>query len=127
MSDQRDIRIEIEKGEVLESPAHPSHLSEEDVAFETGMLGREINGRFQILKVLGHGGFGSVFLAHQKSVDRKVAIKILRPSWSHRPQVAQRFLIEAKATSQLQNQHTVTVFDFGTTEEELLYIAMEYL
>ena len=51
MSDQRDIRIEIEKGEVLESPAHPSHLSEEDVAFETGMLGREINGRFQILKV----------------------------------------------------------------------------
>ena len=127
MSDPTDIRVNIQKGEVLESPPHPSHLSEEDVAFETGMLGREINGRFEILKVLGHGGFGSVFLAHQKSVDRKVAIKILRPSWSHRPQVAQRFLIEAKATSQLQNQHTVTVFDFGTTEEELLYIAMEYL
>ena len=115
MADERDIRESIQKGEVLESPAAPSHLSEADVAFETDMIGREINGRFKLLKVLGHGGFGSVFLAHQKSVDRQVAIKVLRPSWSHRPQVAQRFLIEAKATSQLQNQHTVTVFDFGTT------------
>jgi len=127
MTNGRDIRDSIQKGEILESPPAPSHLSEADVAFETDMIGREINGRFKVLKVLGHGGFGSVFLAHQKSVDRQVAIKILRPSWSHRPQVAQRFLIEAKATSQLQNQHTVTVFDFGTTEDELLYIAMEYL
>ena len=121
------IRKNIRSGEVEDPPSHPSHLSEEDVAFESRMIGTEINGRFKILKVLGHGGFGSVFLAHQKSVDRNVAIKILRPSWSHRPQVAQRFLIEAKATSQLQSPHTVTVFDFGTSEDNLLYIAMEYL
>ena len=121
------IRKNIRSGEVEDSPSPPSHLSEEDVAFESRMIGTEINNRFKILNVLGHGGFGSVFLAHQKSVDRNVAIKILRPSWSHRPQVAQRFLIEAKATSQLQSPHTVTVFDFGTTEDNLLYIAMEYL
>ncbi len=104
-----------------------SPLSDDDSAFEASMINREINGRFKIIRLIGHGGFGSVFLAHQMSVDRHVAIKILRPSWVENPQMAQRFLIEAKATSQLQSPHTVTVFDFGETEDKLLYIAMEYL
>lgn len=127
MSERDKIRSNIQKGEVGSTPPPPGHMSEEDAAFEKSMLGREINGRFKLKRVIGHGGFGSVFLAHQTSVDRNVAIKILRPTWSNRPQMAQRFLIEAKATSQLQNPHTVTVFDFGKTEDDLLYIAMEYL
>ena len=91
------------------------------------LIGKVIEGRFEIQKLLGEGGMGSVYLAHQRSVDRLVCIKVLKRELQQDPVVVKRFLLEAKAASRLTNAHTITVFDFGRARDGLLYIAMEYL
>ena len=77
--------------------------------------------------MLGAGGMGAVYRARQLSVDRLVALKVLKRDILDDQQAVRRFFLEAKATSRLSNPHTVTVHDFGQTDEGLLFIAMEYL
>jgi serine/threonine-protein kinase len=96
----------------------------EDVA---NLEGRVLDDRFEIQKKLGEGGMGAVYRARQRSVDRLVAIKVLRPEHQNDLSVVKRFFLEAKAASRLTNPHTITVYDFGKTREGLLYIAMEFL
>ena len=91
------------------------------------LIGKVIEGRFEIQKLLGEGGMGSVYLAHQRSVDRQVCIKVLKREVQQDPTVVKRFLLEAKASSRLTNAHTITIYDFGRAKDGLLYIAMEYL
>ena len=102
-----------------------------DETFEAGddesLTGQTIQGRFEVRELIGHGGFGAVYLARQTSVDRLVVLKVLRSDLVRKKSMAKRFLLEAKATSRLTNPHTVTIFDYGKTDEGLLYIAMEYL
>jgi serine/threonine protein kinase len=90
-------------------------------------IGTTIGGRFKVTDILGAGGMGSVYLARQLSVDRDVAIKILRKDTADDALAARRFLLEAKATSRLKNDHTVTIYDFGQTDDGHLFIAMEFL
>jgi len=90
-------------------------------------IGTTIGGRFKVSSMLGQGGMGSVYLARQLSVDRDVAIKILRKDTADDTLAARRFLLEAKATSRLTNDHTVTIYDFGQTDDGHLFIAMEFL
>ena len=91
------------------------------------LIGREIDGRFEIVRLLGEGGMGSVYVARQKSIDRLVALKVLKRELLQDATAARRFLLEAKAASRLSNAHTITIHDFGKTQDGLLYIAMELL
>jgi hypothetical protein len=89
------------------------------------LLGRNIEGRFVIKSRLGAGGMGAVYLALQGSVGREVAIKVIESRLSAGRLAAKRFLREAKLSSRLQQPNTVTVLDFGQTEDGLLYLVME--
>jgi serine/threonine-protein kinase len=89
------------------------------------LVGQVVDGRFRVLSMLGLGGMGAVYRAMQTSVQREVALKVIRGSAS--PALAKRFMLEARTTSQLKSIHTVTVFDFGQTPDGLLYLAMELL
>lgn len=91
------------------------------------LIGKEIDGRFKILKMIGEGGMGTVYLAKQKSMDRNVAIKIMRQELASEPALVNRFMTEVKAISSLRHPNTVTIHDFGQTSDGLLYFAMEYL
>jgi serine/threonine-protein kinase len=91
------------------------------------LVGREIDGRFLVQQFLGEGGMGAVFVAHQKSVDRQVALKVLKRELMQDQTAVKRFLLEARAASRLTNVHTITIHDFGKTSDGLLYIAMELL
>lgn len=86
-----------------------------------------IDGRFELRKMLGAGGMGSVYLATQRVIDRPVCVKLLRRELMTDTTVVKRFLVEAKAASRLTNPHTITIHDFGKTGEGIPYIAMEYL
>ena len=90
-------------------------------------IGTTIGGRFKVTDMLGAGGMGSVYLARQLSVVGVLAIKILRKDTADDTLAARRFLLEAKATSRLKNDHTVTIYDFGQTDDGHLFIAMEFL
>ncbi len=70
---------------------------------------------------------GMVYLAEQISVRRKVALKVLRPRLIGDPALQERFRNEAMLASRLSHPCTVTIFDFGVTLDEALYIAMEFV
>ena len=89
-----------------------------------------IEDRYRIVRPIGVGGMGHVFLAHHVRLDKPVAIKVLSPEvLVHGDGMAQkrRFLIEGRAASRLEHPGIVDVTDFGTTESGLPFMAMEYL
>ena len=91
------------------------------------LIGRELDGRFTVREKLGAGGMGAVYRAWQASVGREVALKLIDRRHASDASAARRFLREAHLASRLSNPHTVTVLDFGQTQDGLLYLAMELL
>lgn len=91
------------------------------------LLGVTLDRRWIIEKKIGEGGMGTVYLGHQKSVDRKVAIKTLKAQLSETDEFADRFFREAKMATKINHPHCVTVLDFGQSDTGILYLAMEYL
>ena len=81
---------------------------------------------YHMLRVLGKGGMAEVYLAHQDSVDREVALKLMSRHLLSDPRFAERFLREARIAAKLQHRHVVSIFDVGVSGEQP-YIAMEYL
>ena len=90
-------------------------------------IGEVIAGRYHVKGVLGTGGMGTVYRAVQEPIGRGVAIKILHPDLAKDDTFVNRFHTEAKAASVLVNPNTVTIHDFGQTEDGTLFIAMEHL
>ena len=93
------------------------------------LIGRVLNDRFRILSPLGSGGMGKVYKAVQTPLDRVVALKILNPNFPAEkdPAFKRRFFLEASLTSKLRHPNTVTVIDYGQTEDGIYFIAMEYM
>jgi serine/threonine-protein kinase len=93
------------------------------------LLGKVLNERFKVLEALGSGGMGKVYKAIQTPLDRPVALKVLNPQYGQDkdPGFQRRFFLEASVTAKLRHPNTVTVIDYGKTEEGIYYIAMEYL
>lgn len=81
--------------------------------------GKAFAGRYLVKRLLGRGGMGMVYLAVQAPLDRPVALKVLRPPSEPQmdPQFYSRFLREAEAAARLQHPHTITTYDFGSTDE----------
>ena len=98
----------------------------ESTASEDGLLGRVIDSRFRVLRLLGAGGMGAVYLAEHVGIGKKVAVKVLRADLRSHPDLVGRFRREAMAVSRLTDAHTITVFDFGVWKG-LVYLVMEYL
>jgi serine/threonine-protein kinase len=86
-------------------------------------------GRFQIVEPLGVGGMGRVYKAIQQPLDRVVALKVLNPRYdgTKDPGFERRFFLEASMTAKLKHPNTITVHDYGRTDEGIYFIAMEYL
>jgi serine/threonine protein kinase len=81
---------------------------------------------FQILELEGRGGMGAVYRAHQQSLDRTVAIKVLPESLAGTPEVKERFQREARALAQLNHPNIVTIYEFGQAGDHLFFV-MEYI
>lgn len=93
------------------------------------LIGQVIAGRFRVTRVLGEGGMGIVYEGEQPmgSAVRKVAIKTLHQHLSKDPSVLARFHRECGTVAQLEHPNTIKVYDFGTTDDGTLYIAMEFV
>lgn len=75
---------------------------------------------------IGEGAMASVYLATQRSLERKVALKVMAAALAADPSFCERFLREGKTLARLSHPHTVTIHDIGNVDE-LYYMAMEYL
>jgi serine/threonine protein kinase len=91
------------------------------------LTGRTIDGRYEILRLLGEGAMGSVYVARQLAMDREVAVKVIQPDLLSQSRAVGRFMQEARAVSSLHHPNVVTVHDFGRSVDGMLYLVMEYL
>jgi tRNA A-37 threonylcarbamoyl transferase component Bud32 len=89
--------------------------------------GSEIADRYRIVRLLGQGGMGSVYLAEHMTIGKEVAIKTLSLDYARRKSLRERFLREARSASQIRHPNVVDITDFGSTKEGAPFIAMEYL
>src|SRR6266850_490220 len=82
-------------------------------------------GRYRIVRLIAHGGIGSLYLARDPAIDRLVAIKLLKAGFDD-DMARERFAREARATGVLRHPNIVTVFDVGEHHNRP-FIAMEYV
>ena len=91
------------------------------------LLGTIVAGRYVVDAYLGMGGMAIVFSGRHATLDRKVAIKFLRPEYTLNPEVAARFDREARAASSLEHPNCIQVFDCGSTKVGLKFMVMPLL
>ncbi len=91
------------------------------------LRGATIGGKYKIVERIGQGGMGTVYRAVQSGLNRSVAVKILKRELNVDPDTVARFHREANAMSLLTHVNTVRVYDFGQTDDGLLYLVMELL
>ncbi|MCY1060181.1 serine/threonine-protein kinase [Nannocystis sp. SCPEA4] len=98
----------------------PSPRPDEDL---TGFV---LSRRYRLLRLLGRGGMGAVYLARHIALERQFALKVLSHRYCGEKHAIQRFIREARATSQLRHEHIVDVCDFGISDGRV-YLVMEHL
>jgi eukaryotic-like serine/threonine-protein kinase len=91
------------------------------------LIGRTIAGSYVMLELVGVGGMGRVYRAEQRMLGRTVAIKVIHPHLLSDEQSVARFYTEARAASRLNHPNSVSIIDFGRTDDGILYLVMEYL
>ena len=89
------------------------------------LTGRKL-GDYQLLRRLGRGGMGEVYLAEQESLRRQVAVKVLRPSLATDANYVRRFTHEARAAAGLNHANIVQIYEVGQSEG-IHYIVQEYV
>ncbi len=91
------------------------------------LLGATVAGRYQVIRKLGEGGMGSVYLAMHTILEKQVALKVLHGEFARKPDLVDRFMQEAKAASRIRHENVIDISDFGATPEGYVFFAMELL
>ncbi len=111
-----DVRFCPKDGQTLRSSSPGSDL-----------VGQVLADRYHVVKKLGEGGMGQVYLAEHVKMGRKSAIKVMSPSMTHDPDAVARFNREAANASRISHPNVCAVYDFGETPEGIIYLAMEFV
>jgi serine/threonine-protein kinase len=91
------------------------------------LVGQVIADRYHVIKKLGEGGMGQVYLAEHVKMGRRSAIKVMSPSMVHDADAVARFNREAGNASKITHPNVCAVYDFGETSDGLIYLAMEFV
>ncbi|HJU90257.1 MAG TPA: serine/threonine-protein kinase [Gemmatimonadaceae bacterium] len=91
------------------------------------LVGLVIADRYLIVRKLGEGGMGQVYLAEHVRMKRKSAVKVLHAGMVHDPEAIMRFNREAENASQIAHPNVAAIYDFGETADGLCYLAMEFI
>src|SRR5688572_7013249 len=120
------LRDEVES--LLHAASQPGEI---DTAFggptaEQAILATALGQQYEIVRSLGHGGMGDVYLARERALDRFVAIKVLRPDLADAPEIRERFRREAKIAAQLSHPGILPLHTFGEVRG-IWYFVMGYI
>ncbi len=94
---------------------------------ESPLIGKILGDRYRIIRKLGEGGMGEVYEAAHTYIDKKFALKLLRPEITAHPEAVARFHQEARAASSIGHENIVAIDDFGRLPDGSVYLAMELL
>jgi serine/threonine-protein kinase len=97
------------------------------VAAPDDYIGKTVASKYRVEQMIGEGGMGKVYKAIQVALDKPVVLKVLRQALLSDERTVARFQREAKAVSRLNHPNSISVLDYGRTEDGALYIAMEYV
>ena len=90
-------------------------------------IGKVLADRYRVLRTIGEGGMGRVYLAEHVRMGRLSAVKVMSPSLAPTPEAISRFNREASNASRINHPNVAAIYDFGETEDGTLYLAMEYV
>ncbi|HKV52977.1 MAG TPA: serine/threonine-protein kinase [Gemmatimonadaceae bacterium] len=93
---------------------------------ERDLVARELTRQYQVVRPLGRGGMGAVYLARDVALHRHVALKVLRNDLRTREDARERFRAEARLSAQLEHPGIVPLYAFGETAR-VMYMAMRYV
>jgi serine/threonine protein kinase/formylglycine-generating enzyme required for sulfatase activity len=108
------------------NPIHVSETAHRPMSVGPPAAPQQI-GRYRIERILGQGGFGVVYLAHDDQLGRPVAIKVPHPQSVFTAEDAQAYLTEARAVANLDHPHIVPVFDAGSTAEFPFFFVSKFV
>ena len=91
------------------------------------LVGQVLADRYRVLRTIGEGGMGRVYLAEHVKMGRKSAVKVMSPALAPTPEAISRFNREAANASQIHQPNVAAIYDFGETADGTLYLAMEYV
>lgn len=94
---------------------------------DTDLVGSVIAERYHIMKKLGEGGMGQVYLAEHVKMGRKSAVKVMNPGMVKDVDAIARFNREAANASRINHPNVCGIYDFGETPEGIIYLAMEFI
>src|SRR5580692_5956775 len=83
--------------------------------------------KYEVVRLIGRGGMGSVWEGRHTSLGTRVAIKFIDAEYANSADARSRFDNEARAAATIQSKHAIQIFDHGTTPDGRLYIVMELL
>jgi serine/threonine protein kinase len=101
-------------------------VRDERAKSEGGMLVKKQIGGYKLVRRIGEGGMGEVYLAEQLTMHRTVALKILHNKWADDEEFRKRFLLEARAAGKLSHQNLIQVYDVGKYQGKY-YFSMEFI
>lgn len=93
----------------------------------TDYTGTLLDDKFEVIRLLGEGGMGAVYLARNKTINKPVAVKFLHAALADREEVVKRFYREAQAAAAIRHNNIIDVMDLGLSPKGEPYIVMEYL
>jgi serine/threonine-protein kinase len=96
-------------------------------ADEGDLLGQVVADRYRVLKKMGEGGMGTVYLAEHITIEKKVALKVLLHEYARKADLKERFLQEARAAARIGHENIVDITDFGDSPDGSVFFAMEFL
>jgi serine/threonine protein kinase len=125
----RQVTLEVlEREKIPLEPAKPAiAFPSEEEPSGSDFTGRTVDHRYRIVRKIGEGGMGTVYVGEHVDIGKHVAIKILHPAYSTEKELVERFRREARAASRIGHPNIIDVTDFGTTEDGCAYFVMEYL
>lgn len=91
------------------------------------LIGSIVAERYHIIKKLGEGGMGAVYLGEHVKMGRKSAIKVMSQTLANDPDAIARFNREAANAARINHPNVCAIYDFGETKDGLIYLAMEYI
>ncbi|HEV7702738.1 MAG TPA: serine/threonine-protein kinase, partial [Gemmatimonadaceae bacterium] len=91
------------------------------------IIGSVIADRYHVIRKLGEGGMGQVYLAEHVKMGRMSAIKVMTPALVHDTDAVGRFNREAANASRINHPNIAAIYDFGETSDGLIYLAMEFV